>query len=118
MIAEIKYNTGVDHDVVYEDEYWKVQVERHSFGNIYHAEVYKWGPQAFRCIFQSWIKIITSELSPVYAYTDNEKLRKFCRMLGLQYHEDIITPHGQKISELYKLKEYTCQQQQHYLSQQ
>lgn len=110
MIANIVVGAKPKHPVIYQDKYWTVYIEKHLFGNVFHCDVHSWGPQAYKSIMKSWMCIICENLEPVYAYTDNDKLRKFCRMLGLQYKEKVMLPNGETIGELYELKEQTCPQ--------
>lgn len=101
MIGEIVEHDSIQHPCPYQDEDFSVYVEDSTVGWILHCYVNNWTKSVYEKMLK--VLVVIQENAPrkeLYAFSNNDKLTKFCHLFGMEVIDEVYTKEGDFKGEL------------------
>ena len=96
MIGEIEVKNSIQHPCVYEDSNFSVYIEDCTLGWTLHCYVNNWCLSAYKDMLKVFgLLIENAPRKELYAFSNNEKLTKFCSLFGMDIIDEMYTSDGE-----------------------
>lgn len=96
MIVDIKKDKQIQHPCVYEDGNFSVYIEDNTMGWTLHCTVQKWSTSVYKDMLRVFSLLIESApRKELYAFSNNNKLTKFCSLFGMDIIDEMYNQEGE-----------------------
>ena len=96
MIVDISRKDEIQHPCAYEDENFSVYIENSAIGWTLHCLVNKWKLSVYKDMLKVFTLLIdNAPRNELYAFSNNEKLTKFCSLFGMEIIDEMYNKDGE-----------------------
>ena len=95
MIGDIITSDSIQHPCVYEDDNFSVYIENSTMGWTLHCLVAEWKLSVYKDMLKVFALLIeNAPRNELYAFSNNDKLTKFCSLFGMDIVDEIRDTNG------------------------
>ena len=96
MIVDISREDTIQHPCAYKDENFSVYIENNTIGWTLHCLVTEWKLSVYKDMMKVFALLVeNAPRNELYAFSNNEKLTKFCSLFGMDIIDEMYSKDGE-----------------------